>query len=73
MNFEIASGSKYSSVIQNKLVLVNDTAEGFIPAKLNKQLNLLQHKNKDEINMYSCPVRFGELEIEDIKVKKFED
>ena len=22
----------------------------------------LQHKNKDEINMYSCAVRFGELD-----------
>lgn len=21
----------------------------------------LQHKNKEEINMYNCPVRFGEL------------
>ena len=48
MNFEIASGSKYSSVIQNKLVLVNDTAEGFIPAKLNKQLNLLQEHTGQE-------------------------
>jgi hypothetical protein len=32
--------------------------------KANKKLfykSLLKHKNQDEINMYSCPVRFGEL------------
>lgn len=38
--------------------------EQFPIEKANKKLfykSLLQHKNKDEINMYSCPVRFGEL------------
>ncbi|MGQ3678885.1 hypothetical protein [Tenacibaculum discolor] len=50
MNFEIASGSKYGRVIQNKLVLINDTADGFIPAKLNKQLNLLhEHTGQEPI------------------------
>jgi len=42
INFEVATGSKYNQVIDNKIVLINDTADGYIPAKLHKQLNVLQ-------------------------------
>lgn len=43
----------------------NDQEEASFPIELaSKRLffrTTLQHKNKDEINMYNCPVRFGEL------------
>ncbi|SDB30267.1 hypothetical protein SAMN03097699_0597 [Flavobacteriaceae bacterium MAR_2010_188] len=42
INFQIATDSKYNRVIENKLVLINDTADGFVPSKLHKQLNVLQ-------------------------------
>ena len=42
INFEVAAGSKYNRVIDNKIVLINDTAEGFVPAKVHKQLDVLQ-------------------------------
>ena len=43
----------------------NEQEEASFPIELaSKRLffrTTLQHKNKDEINMYNCPVRFGEL------------
>lgn len=51
INFEIAADSKYNQVIDNKVVLINDAAEGYIPAKLYKQLNVLQ----DHIGQEAVP------------------
>lgn len=42
LNFEIASSSKYKNHIDNKIVLVNNTAEGFILNQISKQLHVLE-------------------------------
>lgn len=51
MNFEIASSSKYNQVIDNKVVLINNTAEGYIPSKISKQLTILEeHIGQKAVN-----------------------
>jgi hypothetical protein len=51
MNFEIATQSKYNKYIENKIVLVNNTAEGYVENKLSKQLHILEeHIGQDPIN-----------------------
>ncbi|MGZ0014819.1 hypothetical protein [Yeosuana sp. AK3] len=51
MNFEIATSSKYNRVIDNKLVLVNNMADGFEINKISKQLNILEeHTGREAIN-----------------------
>ena len=42
MNFELASTSRYNEYIENKIVLVNNNAAGFIENQIGKQLNLLE-------------------------------
>lgn len=42
MNFEIATSSKYNDYIDNKIVLVNDVADGFVLGQIGKQLNILE-------------------------------
>jgi hypothetical protein len=42
MNFEIATSSKYNDYIDNKIVLVNDVADGFVLNQIGKQLNILE-------------------------------
>ncbi|WP_298238400.1 hypothetical protein [uncultured Algibacter sp.] len=50
MNFEIATSSKYNDYIDNKLVLVNNTADGFVLNQIAKQLNILEeHTGQDAI------------------------
>ena len=48
MNFEIATLSKYNDYIENKIVLVNNTADGFIMNQISKQLNILEEHTKQE-------------------------
>ncbi len=51
MNFELASSSGYNKYIENKIVLVNNTAEGYIQNQISKQLNLLEeHIGREAIN-----------------------
>jgi hypothetical protein len=47
MNFEIAATSHYQSIIDNKIVLMNDFADGYEPQKLYKQIEIL----KNQINI----------------------
>lgn len=42
MNFEIASSSKYNEVIDNKIVLINNLADGFVENQISKQLQILE-------------------------------
>lgn len=42
MNFEIATSSKYNDYIDQKIVLVNNVADGFVPSQIAKQLNILE-------------------------------
>ncbi len=53
INFQIATDSKYNKVIDNKLVLINDAAEGFIPAKIYKQLNVLEEQTGQKAIQWS--------------------
>lgn len=51
MNFEIASSSKYNDYIDNKIVLVNNAADGFLLNQIGKQLNILEeHTGQEAIN-----------------------
>ncbi|MEP3372891.1 hypothetical protein [Maribacter dokdonensis] len=51
MNFEIASSSKYNDYIDNKIVLVNNVADGFLLNQIGKQLNILEdHTGQEAIN-----------------------
>tara|TARA_R110002050_G_scaffold237585_1_gene373610 strand:- start:34227 stop:35054 length:828 start_codon:yes stop_codon:yes gene_type:complete len=51
MNFEIATSSRYNEYIDNKLVLVNNTADGFEYKQIAKQLNVLEeHTGQEVIN-----------------------
>jgi hypothetical protein len=42
MNFEITAHSKYNEYIDNKIVLVNNTADGFVQNQISKQLHVLE-------------------------------
>ncbi|MCM4162163.1 MULTISPECIES: hypothetical protein [unclassified Arenibacter] len=48
MNFEIAASSKYKDHIDNKLVLVNNTADGFEYNQISKQLFILEEHTGQE-------------------------
>jgi hypothetical protein len=48
INFEIASGSKYENYIDNKIVLLNNEAEGFEMNKIKRQLLILQEHSGQE-------------------------
>ncbi|RTZ04796.1 hypothetical protein [Flavobacterium sp. GSP6] len=61
LNFEIASSSKYSSYIDNKIVLMNDNADGYVPKSLYNQINILKQNTNDEE-----PIKWSEKE----KLKK---
>lgn len=51
MNFEIATASKYESVIDNKIVLLNNQAEGFVMSQIYRQLEVLQgHSGQEAVN-----------------------
>lgn len=57
LNFEIASNSKYAPYIDNKIVLMNDSANGYAPILLSNQINILrQHTNNEE------PLKWSEKE-----------
>lgn len=57
LNFEIASNSKYAPYIDNKIVLMNDSADGYAPVLLSNQINILrQHTNNEE------PLKWSEKE-----------
>lgn len=50
LNFEIASSSKYNDFIDNKLVLLNDTANGYMPNQLFKQIQILEeHTGRESV------------------------
>lgn len=48
MNFEIATESIYNEVIENKIVLLNNVAEGYVPGQISKQLNILEEHTGQE-------------------------
>ncbi len=48
LNFEIASSSKYNNYIENKIVLMNDTADGYVPASLFNHINILKEHTGQE-------------------------
>ena len=48
MNFEIAAASKYDDYIDNKIVLLNNKAEGYEMNKINRQLQILQERSGQE-------------------------
>lgn len=51
MNFEIATASKYESVIDNKIVLLNNQADGFVMNQIYRQLEVLQeHSGQEAVN-----------------------
>lgn len=51
MNFEIAAASKYENVIDNKIVLLNNQAEGFVMDQIYRQLEVLQeHSGQEAVN-----------------------
>lgn len=55
LNFEIATSSKYNPYIENKIVLMNDSADGYVPQSLYNQLNILkEHTNNQE------PIKWSE-------------
>lgn len=57
LNFEIASNSIYSPFIENKIVLLNDSADGYAPTALSNQINILkQHTENKE------PIKWSEKE-----------
>ena len=57
LNFEIASSSKYNPYIDNKIVLMNDSADGYLPTSLSNQINILkQHTDNKE------PIKWSEKE-----------
>ncbi len=53
MNFEIATSSKYSEYIDNKIVLVNNTADGFVLNQISKQLQILEEHTGQEAVRWS--------------------
>ena len=57
LNFEIATSSKYNPYIENKIVLMNDGADGYVPQSLHNQINILrQHTNNEN------PIKWSEKE-----------
>lgn len=49
--FEIADSSPYSEYIKQKIAVVNNSAEGFVPERLGKHFEILQgHIGQDPIN-----------------------
>ena len=61
INFEIASSSKYNRVIDRKIVILNDSAEGFVPAKLYNQLRILEENTEQESIPWSQKGKLLEL------------
>jgi hypothetical protein len=57
LNFEIASSSKYRSYIDNKIVLMNDFADGYVPKSLYNQINILKQHTEDKE-----PIKWSEKE-----------
>lgn len=53
MNFEIATSSKYNDYIDNKLVLINNVADGFVLNQISKQLNILEEHTGQEAIQWS--------------------
>lgn len=53
MNFSIATASKYNKHIENKLVLVNNNADGFVLNQISKQLNVLEEHTGQEAIQWS--------------------
>lgn len=49
--FEIAENSKFGSVIENKIAVLNNSAEGFVQDKLYKHLEILEgHTGQEPVN-----------------------
>jgi hypothetical protein len=44
INFQVASSSKYNEYIDNKIVLVNNSADGFVMSQIGKQLEILEER-----------------------------
>jgi hypothetical protein len=53
MNFEIATSSKFQPYIDNKLVLMNDVADGYVPQKLHNQIEILKGQTNEEPIVWS--------------------
>lgn len=50
INFEIATSSKYHEYIDRKLVLINNTADGYVHKQIYKQLEILKdHTGQDPV------------------------
>jgi len=51
MNFEIAATSKYKGVIDHKIVLLNNQADGFVLNQIQRQLQVLEeHSGEEAVN-----------------------
>lgn len=48
VNFEISQKSKYKNVIKEKISLINDEAEGFLPSKESDLIDLLNERSTRE-------------------------
>lgn len=48
VNFEISHKSKYKNVIKEKISLINDEAEGFLPSKESDLIDLLNERSSRE-------------------------